>query len=267
MVDISHIKELALDLGFDICGVTRATMLHKNRDYFDQWIANGYGEPLEYMSRYYDIRFDSSKIMEGAKSVVVCGVSYKNEYSQHQKEPRIASYALSRDYHKTLRRMLKNLLRALQEHYPTLRGRCFTDSAPLLEKQLAVNAGLGWIGRQSLLINPKYGSFILLGEIVIDAEISHYDSPYEKGGCGSCRRCVEACPSSAINENHTIDTRRCISCRTVEIEDHSDVTLGGWVFGCDECQSCCPHNHSTPMHHNPEFDTIATPLSHQEWIE
>ncbi|MFR9603736.1 MAG: 4Fe-4S double cluster binding domain-containing protein, partial [Rikenellaceae bacterium] len=131
----------------------------------------------------------------------------------------------------------------------------------------AVNAGLGWIGRQSLLISPKFGSFILLGEIVIDDIPDQYDTPYLDNGCKGCRRCIEACPASAINNDLTIDTRRCISCRTVEVENNSEVTLNGWIFGCDECQSCCPHNLKSPMHTNPDFDTIVSPPTRGEWEE
>ncbi len=268
MIALSLIKQLAQEHGFDICGVTTAAPLLDNRAYFDEWISRGYAEPLEYMERYYDVRFTPSTLIENGRTVIVCGVNYKNEYSASQRDssrPCIASYALNRDYHKTLRKRLKSLLRALQIEYPTLCGRCFTDSAPLLEKQLAVNSGLGWIGRQSLLITPEFGSFVLLGEIVIDQEVDRYDTPFEENRCGECRSCINTCPVAAINENRTIDTRRCISCRTVEVEDSSDLTLNGWVFGCDECQSCCPHNQRTPQYSNPDFAPITTPLTHKEW--
>lgn len=271
MVNSSLIKKLAKEHGFDICGITPATHLQANQIAFDRWIAMGYGEPLEYINRYYDIRFDPSKLVESGKSVIVCAVSYKNQYSHGYDSPhtpKIASYALSRDYHKTIRKRLKKLLGALQNLYPNLAGRCFTDSAPLLEKQLASNAGIGWIGRQSLLISPEFGSFILLGEIVIDDNVDIYDTPYEENGCNGCHKCIDSCPVSAINNDRTIDTRRCISCRTVEIENNSKLALNGWIFGCDECQSCCPHNQITPQHNNPDFDPISTPpTTAQEWRE
>ncbi|MFI3302557.1 MAG: tRNA epoxyqueuosine(34) reductase QueG [Rikenellaceae bacterium] len=268
MITRSLIKQLAKELDFDICGVTQTTPLLQNRAYFDEWAGSGYAEPLEYMSRYQDVRFDPSKLIDNGRSIIVCGVNYKNKYSLTQGDstsPRIASYALNRDYHKTLRNRLKTLLKALQSHHPTLNGRCFTDSAPLLEKQLAVNCGLGWIGRQSLLITPEFGSFVLLGEIVINHEVDSYDSPLKEDRCGECRACVNSCPVGAINNNRTIDTRRCISCRTVEVEDSSDLTLNGWIFGCDECQSCCPHNQRTPMSKNSDFTPIVTPPNSQEW--
>lgn len=266
MVDISHIKKLALTHGFNICGATRATPLLENKRYFTEWLDGGYAEPLPYIFNFQDVRFNPSTLLDGARSVIVCGVSYKNEYSLSQAPPRIASYALCRDYHKTIRKMLKSMLRDMQQLYPNLQGRCFTDSAPLLEKQLAVNCGLGWIGRQSLLINPQYGSFILLGEIVIDLEIDTYNTPYELNHCKNCRLCIDSCPVGAINENRTIDTRKCISARTIEFDDsHSCLPLNGWIFGCDECQSCCPHNKKTPLHSNRNFDISTPHLSSEEW--
>ncbi len=265
MIDITDIKSLALTHGFDLCGVTLSTPLHANREYFGRWIGEGYGEPLEYLKQYEDIRYNPSLLLDNAKSVIVCAVNYKNEYSITPSSPKIASYALCRDYHKTIRKQLKALLKSLQQLYPTLSGRCFTDSAPLFEKQLAVNSGLGWIGRQSLIVTPQFGTFILLGEIVIDQEINEYDTPNPKNLCGSCTRCIEACPVGAINNNRTIDTRRCISCRTVEVDDSTDLTLNGWIFGCDECQSCCPNNRNTPIGDNPNFRPIAHPATQNEW--
>ncbi len=268
MLSYTHIKQLAARLGFDLCGTTRALPLVQNKGYLEQWIKSGYGDPIEYVARFADLRLDPSQIIENGQSVIVCAISYKSETSLAPHDgttPRIASYALNRDYHKSLRKRLKALLRELTTLDPTLSGRCFTDSAPLLEKQLAVNSGLGWIGRQSLLINPQFGSFVLLGEIVVNKMIDHYDSPIENIGCGSCRRCIDICPTGAINNNLTIDARLCISCRTVEYEDNSSQELNGWIFGCDECQRCCPHNQRTPLHTNPDFDPISTPPSRAEW--
>lgn len=155
--------------------------------------------------------------------------------------------------------MLEQLASALKRFEPELKYRSFVDSAPLAEKSYARRAGLGWIGRQSLLVNPKFGSMMHLGELVIDAEVDEYDEPMEGVGCGSCRRCVEACPNGAILDNRTIDTRRCISCRTIEREQSDTLPLHGWIFGCDICQSVCPFNQHAPLHRNPQFDPIVTP--------
>ena len=157
--------------------------------------------------------------------------------------------------------MLQHVLRTLQQENPALAGRIFVDSAPLLEKQYAVEAGLGWIGRQSLLITPRFGSFVLLGEMVLCDEADSYDTPYPHNGCGACRRCLDACPTGAIVAPMTIDAARCVSCHTIEAEPDSTIDLHGWIFGCDECQSCCPYNRHAPMHRNTAFDPLFDPAS------
>jgi epoxyqueuosine reductase len=153
--------------------------------------------------------------------------------------------------------MLRELAERLVEYAPELRFRAFTDSAPVAEKSLAVRAGFGWIGRNSLVVNPKLGSMMLLGGLIINEVVDVYDSPMDGVGCGSCRACVDNCPNSAILDNRTIDARRCISCRTIEREGATDeIKLDGWIFGCDACQTVCPFNRHAPMHTNPRFDPI-----------
>ncbi len=256
------IERLAHEAGFDLCGVCRAEPME---DHMRRWLQEGYGGDLEYLHRNLEMRLDPSKIVEGGRSVVVCGVNYKSRYSLSN-DTGIASYAMLRDYHKTLRKRLKHLLRSLQQLYPEMQGRPFVDTAPLLEKALAVKAGLGWVGRQSLLVTPQYGSFVSLGEIVIDCEVDSYSDSAEGDRCGGCRRCIEACPVGAINDDRTIDTRLCISARTVERVEVGEATLAGWVFGCDMCQSCCPHNQSTPLASDEELQPRLTPPTREEWL-
>ena len=139
----------------------------------------------------------------------------------------------------------------------------------MLEKQLAVEAGLGWIGRQSLLLTPQYGSYVLLGELVLTLPSDQYDAPFAGARCGRCRNCLDSCPTGAIVAPKVIDTNRCISCRTIEKEADSALPdLDGWIFGCDRCQSCCPHNQKAPMHRSPHFDPLFDPLtiSDREWL-
>ncbi|MFR9642056.1 MAG: tRNA epoxyqueuosine(34) reductase QueG [Rikenellaceae bacterium] len=258
---------MSKEVGFDLCGVTSARYLADGDEALRRWLSDGYGEPLGYMQRNVALRSDPRRLVDGAKTVIVCAISYKNLYSLAPVEPKIASYAMCRDYHKSIKKRLKALLRALQQHHPSLEGRVFVDSAPLLEKRLAVEAGLGWIGRQSLLVTPEYGSFVLLGELVVTIEAEGYDRAFKGERCGDCRRCVERCPAGAINDNRTIDTRRCISCRTVEMtQDESALPLAGWIFGCDECQICCPHNAATPLSRNPDFVPIIAPPTREEWL-
>ena len=157
--------------------------------------------------------------------------------------------------------MLAQLFEALRAAYPGLGGRAFTDTAPLAEKQLAAEAGLGWIGRQSLLVTPQFGTRVLLGELILTDEADAYDTPFGEERCGTCRRCVEACPTGAIAPDRTIDTARCISCRTIEKVPESDAGLDGWIFGCDCCQSCCPWNLRAPRHRNAAFDPVFDPLA------
>ncbi|MFR9620217.1 MAG: tRNA epoxyqueuosine(34) reductase QueG [Rikenellaceae bacterium] len=261
VISAIEIKRLAQQAGFDLCGITRAEATAEGESHFREWLSAGFGDDLSYLHRNLEVRFDTSQLVLGARSVIVCAVNYKNEYSLRNRGG-VACYALMRDYHKSIRKMLKGLLQQLPNS-PS--GRVFVDSAPLLEKHHAVKAGLGWIGRQSLLITPTYGSFVLLGEIVIDAEVDHYDQPYLGGGCGECRACLSVCPVCAINDNRTIDARRCISARTVEMDDAGDESLAGWVFGCDECQMCCPHNRSTPLATNLHMTPIITPPTMAEW--
>ncbi len=262
ILDSSYIKKLAAESGFDLCGITTCRLLAQNKERFSEWLAKGYHSTLGYLERNSDKRFDPRLLFNGARTVVVCAVCYKNEISNGYPsghEAKIASYACAADYHTTIRQMLDTMLRKLKEHYPSLSGRAFTDTAPLAEKQLAVEAGLGWIGRQSLLITPQYGSFVLLGELLLTAGADTYDTPLQNGGCGACRRCIDNCPTQAITELRMIDTRRCISCRTIEQKFHSEGDYAHWIFGCDACQSCCPHNSTSPRHHNQAFAPLFDP--------
>lgn len=271
IIEAKHIKNIAINAGFDICGITMCQSFPTNRAAFDNWLKEGYDSSLHYMRNNIDMRFDVGQMVEGARSVVVCGVSYKSEisggYSAADK-CKIASYACNRDYHKTLKKMLKAMLRELQTTYPSLEARAFVDSAPILEKQYAVEAGLGWIGRQSLLVTPEYGTYVLLGELVLNAEVDEYDKPLERVGCGECRRCIDACPTGAIVKPMTIDTSRCISCHTIEAQPNSNINLNGWIFGCDECQNCCPYNKIAKPHNSTYFDPLFDPrtISSKMWL-
>ncbi|MFI3258588.1 MAG: tRNA epoxyqueuosine(34) reductase QueG [Rikenellaceae bacterium] len=268
-IQSKDIERLVVQAGFDIFGITRAEYLPKGESHFCDWLERGYGDSLEYMQRYKELRFDASKLLPEGRSVVVCGVNYKSRYSiakGRNNGAGVASYALMRDYHKTIRKRLKGVLKQIQSLYPQTEGRVFTDSAPLLEKQLALNAGIGWIGRQSLIINPQFGSFILLGEIILDKEVDQYNERIVANGCGECRRCIESCPVGAINEERMVDARICIASRTIEMEQAGELTLDGWAFGCDTCQNCCPHNRLTPIAVADDMQPIVTPPTDDEWM-
>ena len=273
MITKKTITNAALELGFDLVGVVRAEHLTEEHNRFNEWLLAGNASSLDYLKRNVEKRSDASRLVDGAQSVVICAISYLSSYSRGYDEgakTKIASYALARDYHVTIKELLTRLAEQLKAHSPQLRYRAFTDSAPLAEKSYAVRAGLGWIGRNSLLVTPHHGSMLHLGELVIDDEVDEYDVPMKAVGCGECRRCIEACPNGAILANRTIDTRRCISCRTIEREsDAEQINLDGWVFGCDACQSVCPYNKCAPLHTNPLFDPQFDPtaLGVNEWQE
>lgn len=267
LLELQEVKKLAAEYGFDLCGITQAELLQSGEKKFRAWLEQGRGEGLEYLRNHSDLRFDTSKLVEGAKSVIVCAINYKSEYSLAEPHCGIASYALMRDYHKTIRKRLKTLLKELNVRF-SVQGRVFTDSAPLLEKGLAVKAGLGWIGRQSLLVTPQFGTYVLLGEIVIDGEFDQYDTPSQQSCPDGCRKCVDNCPTQAIGNDKTIDARRCIASRTIEFEDCGDPeTLYGWLFGCDICQRSCPRNAATPLFCNLDMQPILTPPTLDDWKE
>lgn len=271
MLDHQDIKKLARDVGFDLCGITRCRHLADNEAHYRQWIERGWQSSLGYMERYADKRFDPRMLVNGARTAVVCAVAYKNRFGEGYPpghRTRVASYATTADYHTTIKEMLHGLFEALRTRCPDLRGRAFVDTAPLCEKQLAVDAGLGWIGRQSLLVTPRFGSFVLLGELILTDEADRYDAPLEGPGCGACRRCIDACPTGAVSGERMIDTARCISCHTVEQAPAAEIDLHGWIFGCDACQNCCPYNRRAPMHRNAAFDPVFDPLAMDdaEWL-
>ena len=272
MLSRQYIETLAREAGFDLCGVARVRSLDEQKERFARWLGSGYDSRLEYMSRNFDKRFDPSRLVEGARTVIVCAVSYKSDASMREfapDEPLIASYALARDYHPTIKAMLGGMLEKLAEAEPGIKGRAFCDTAPLLEKAWAIEAGIGWPGKNALIISPELGSFILLGELVIDREADSYSEPFSGDKCGACRRCMEGCPNGAIVEAHVVDTNRCISRLSVEKMDGqpSEYGLHGWIFGCDVCQRVCPWNLKSPPGSNQAFAPVVDPsmLTREFW--
>lgn len=272
MLNKELIHAAARQVGFSLCGVAKYRSLDVSRDRFEHWLANGNGDGLDYLARNIDKRFDPALLVEGAKSVIICALNYRNQITNGypaEARGKIASYACTTDYHYTIKAMLHELLGRLREGNPTLTGRVFVDSAPLAEKAWAVEAGLGWIGRQSLLITREYGSTVLLGALVVCDEVDSYDEPYAGNGCGDCRRCIDACPNSAILSCRAIDSRRCISRLTIErkVITPDGCSLHGWAFGCEECQNVCPHNHSKPASTLPAIAPTFDPrqISAEDW--
>ena len=240
------IKEKALELGFAACGIAEARCLEMEREHLQSWLSEGMNGTMGYMANHFEKRLDPGKLVQGAKSVI--SVLFNYYPSQKQVDltaPVISKYAYGKDYHFTVKEKLNNLLIFIQTHISPCTGRAFVDSAPILERSWATAAGLGWTGKNSLLITRKFGSYVFIGELITNLELT-YDNPFTQDHCGTCTRCIEACPTKAIAASHVVDARRCISYHTIEskiqIPDDIQSKLQNQVFGCDICQDVCPWN-------------------------
>jgi len=245
------VKRRALDLGFDAVGVA-SLEANAHADELDQWLAAGYAGTMAYLHRQAEKRKHPARIMPDAQVAVVTLTNYFHGSAHPGLAPgvstasgRVAQYAWSTDYHTVIGRRLEQLATAVREIVPGARTRCYVDAGPVPERELAQRAGLGWIGKNTMLINPTIGSFTFIGVIFTDAELVA-DLPFQADRCGTCRRCLEACPTDAFVESRTLDARRCISYLTIEhtapFRDDERPLVGDWLFGCDVCQDVCPWN-------------------------
>lgn len=262
------IKNRALYLGFDLCGIARSRPLTEHHEHLSRWLEMGHHGGLGYMERNLKKRIDPATLVDSARSVIVCAISYNRAPIREGIASRIASYALCTDYHITIRKKLNSLLDYIAEIVPKVSGRVFVDTAPILEKGWAVEAGLGWIGRNSLLVNPKLGSFLLLGVVVVDAELDA-DNKNINESCAGCNRCVVECPAQAIGTDRTINASKCISRLTIEKNGESEADLKGWIFGCDICQRVCPYNNHAPIMNHDIFAPNSALLSmdREQWLQ
>jgi epoxyqueuosine reductase len=240
------IKEKALELGFNGVGIARAEKLSGFADALKGWLAKGYHAEMDYMARNQEKRSDPTELVPGVKSVISLITSYYPAQLQNSGHPQIAKYAYGTDYHFVLKDRMKELWKYLEVLFPELDGRIFVDSAPVSDKLWAVKSGLGWLGKNSCLINKEMGSFVFISELLVNVELT-YDEPYASNFCGSCTLCIDACPTQAIVQPGVIDSRRCISYQTIENKNESiDEELKGKfknrIFGCDICQDVCPWN-------------------------
>lgn len=252
------IREKAQESGFDLCGIAPAGVLKENRAVLAEWCKSGMNADMAYLSDDIEKRTDPGLLLPGAKSVIITGLNYYSERKQGGNGiPVISRYAYGADYHPIILAKLNRIIDFIKDIHPESTSKAYVDSAPLLEKPWATRAGLGWQGRHSILINNKIGSFFFLGAIVTDLELE-YDNPSMEDHCGNCRLCIEACPTEAINENRTIDARRCISYQTIEskmpVNDEISGKLNGMIFGCDICQESCPWNKISKQHKTPDFE-------------
>ncbi len=243
------IKAQAHALGFQAVGIIPAEPFQNGEgERLKHWLEQGYQAEMQWMVTHLEKRLDPASLMENTRSIVCVAMNYytPDELNPHPDAVKIAKYARGTDYHYVLKDRLKALLKQIQAQVPNVSGRALTDSAPILEKPLAVKAGLGWMGKHGNVILPKKGSWYFLGELLLDIPLI-YDTKQVPNQCGSCTRCIDACPTGAITEPMVVDTNRCISYWTIEYkgENFSEEiaqNLQGWVFGCDICQDVCPWN-------------------------
>lgn len=253
------IKSKAKSLGILECAIVPAGFLSEEKEPFQNWLDyKMYGE-MGYMARNIEKRLDPRLLYKNAKTIIIVLQNYFPKETQNDSEaPVISKYAYGTDYHFVLKDKLKELLLFIREEIQPCNGRPFVDSAPILERAWAKNAGLGWIGKNSNLISVEHGSFFFIGQLILDIEIPYDDAKLVRDHCRNCTRCIEACPTKAIVADRVIDARKCISYQTIEIKGEIDYTLKGLfenrVFGCDICQDVCPWNLKSEPHFEAKFE-------------
>ncbi|HRJ16335.1 MAG TPA: tRNA epoxyqueuosine(34) reductase QueG, partial [Saprospiraceae bacterium] len=252
------IREEAHRLGFAFVGFARAERMDEEAIRLEAWLQQGFHGQMGYMENYFEQRVDPRLLVDGARSVVSLVYNYYPEKKQVDPQaPQLAKYAYGEDYHFVLKSKLRALLEFIQTEIGEVNGRCFVDSAPILERDWARRAGTGWVGKNTLLIHPKAGSFFFLAELILDLELQ-YDGPI-KDYCGTCTRCIDACPTDAIApQGYLMDGSKCISYLTIELRDALPEAFRGqmdnWMFGCDICQDVCPWNRFSKPHQEPAFE-------------
>ena len=242
MLSANDIKRTALELGFSACGLAKVEPATSEIAYYDQWIAKGYQAGMHYMENHRAIRLHTEGLLEGARTIISVALNYYPAQLLPPEAPQIAYYAYGKDYHIVVKERLRQLWKALGE---PAEMRYFTDSAPLFERYWAWKAGLGWMGKNGNLILPHQGSFFFLGEILTTEEADHYDQP-QRDRCGTCRRCLDACPTGALEEVRCLNANKCLSYLTIEhrgeLPAEQATRLGNRLYGCDTCQLVCPCN-------------------------
>lgn len=266
------IKEKAKELGFLDCAIIPVSELSEEKEHFQSWLQNDMHGEMTYMARNVEKRLNPQLLVENAKSIIIVLLNYYPRQTQTDPEaPVISKYAYGTDYHFVLKDKLKKLLSFIQTEIKPCNARAFTDSAPILERVWARHAGLGWVGKNSNLISLTYGSFFFIGELIVDVELPYDEPKPVHDHCGTCTRCINACPTKAIVANRVVDARKCISYQTIEVKGSLDESLKGQfenrVFGCDICQDVCPWNLKSKPHNEPGFEPHPDlmQLSKNEW--
>ena len=265
------VKRLASDLGFQFCGISKAGFLENDAKNLETWLKNGFHGEMKYMENHFDKRLDPTLLVEGSKSVVSLLLNYFPTQKQNPDSFKISKYAYGQDYHLVIKDKLKFFYQKIQEEIGEVNGRFFVDSAPVMDKVWAQKSGLGWMGKNGNIIHPKRGSFFFIAELILDLELEA-DGPI-KDFCGTCTKCMDACPTDALNKAYVVDGSKCISYLTIELKEAIPVEFKGkmndWIFGCDVCQDVCPWNRFSLQHQEPVFNPKSNILnfSKEDWVD
>ncbi|WP_134088292.1 tRNA epoxyqueuosine(34) reductase QueG [Olivibacter sp. XZL3] len=267
------IKEEAKRLGFVFCGIAKAEFLEEEAPRLEKWLKEQMHGEMHYMENHFDKRLDPRLLVDDAKSIISLGFNYYTADLQKDKDsPKISRYAYGMDYHTVIKEKLKSLLHVMQDEIGEVGGRAFVDSAPVLDRAWAKRSGLGWIGKNSNLINRQQGSFFFLCELIVDVALA-YDVAATKDYCGTCTRCIDACPTEAIVAPQIVNGSKCISYLTIELKNEIPDDFVGkmdnWMFGCDVCQDVCPWNRFAEPHQEEAFKPHPDLLemTKQDWEE
>ena len=259
------IKAWSRELGFDYCGIARAQRLDDDARRLEAWLNKGMNGTMGYMANHFDLRIDPSRLVPGARSVITLMLNYFPGEQQPAGAPKFSKYAYGEDYHEVIRAKLRELLAKIRAEIGEVEGRGFVDSAPVLERSWAVRSGLGWVGKNGNLLTKQAGSFFFIATLIVDLELE-YDAPFAGDYCGTCRRCIDACPTEAILPNKVVDGSKCISYFTIELKDlliPDDMKgkFDNWAFGCDTCQDVCPWNRFSRPTQEPAFTPVPAILN------
>lgn len=251
-----HIKSIASALGFSFCGISKAEFLEDEAPRLEEWLNRGYAGKMSYLEKNFDKRLDPRLLVPGAKSVVSLMYNYYPEKPALAGDLKISKYAYGEDYHIVIKDLLHEMVARIKENVGDVSGRVFVDSAPVMERAWAAKGGLGWVGKNSLLLNRQQGSFFFLAELILDLDLLP-DGP-AKDYCGTCTACMDACPTNAIPEPYVVDGSACISYFTIELKEEIPLAMKGkfenWIFGCDICQDVCPWNRFAKPHTQQRFE-------------
>lgn len=264
-----RIKQWAISLGFDDCGIAKAQRLDEDARRLEAWLNQGHHGMMGYMANHFEKRIDPTQLVEGAKSVITLVLNYFPKQNIELGGFKIARYAYGEDYHDVIRAKLRSFMQLINDEIGPVQGRGFVDSAPVLERAWAVKSGLGWVGKNGNLIMKGSGSYFFIATLIVDLELNP-DDAFATDHCGRCTRCIDACPTQAILPNKTIVANQCISYFTIELKEAflgNEPAWHDWIFGCDVCQEVCPWNRFSQAHKTPSFNPSASLLALQNDLQ